>query len=1046
MRSTTFGFGLIALALSFASGDAAAQGRSDSCNFETPVVRPLELARVGGRDYLLVCNTPDSSLEIYDTAGLRRVARVRTGLEPVSVRWSAQQGACYTCNAIGDSITRIVLTSDASGLRARLDRSEWVGDSPMDLAFSADGRLLFVTHESMGALSLRDARSLRAVAPGFEDVQLVDDWLAPVEGLKEPRQTMRVGDKLFVLGFRGGHSFFHDFDLWSYDFKLGRTRKLGGLGTQKAGMRVDSQGRLWVVGGDAENQRAGQAAVAAAPTGFVRSLLHRIDGAGSANARVATRDLNRDRMGQVAPRARALAQPYDLAIYEGGTRPFKVFVAAFGSDRVGVVDAADPDPAKWSIRAIDIPLRALSRGQMAGPRGLVFKPANPTVQGDPGDRIYCFNRIDASVYAIDPMRERVVSAALLANDPVPDYVRRAQHFLYSAKLSGNGFVSCASCHLDGRTDGLAWDLSDPKSPKALDPSLLDGVTDGAVRGMTSFPATKGRMVTQRLQGLVQGEAAPGSAVFFSTVPHHWRADQDFQAFNGAYVDLQGMANIGPPQGPKRGISARDMRFFEEFVHSIHYPPNPEQAKDRRFTGTLGDPDKRDGSLALRGLKLFHTEPIADGAGINNPDFGGRSCVQCHSLPDGSNHRITRTGVTTSQPVESATLRGLQQKEAVLERGALTTSGVVTGEFGLEHSGSTRSINDFNTFVFGHDFQSTQRRALLDAMTRFVRELDHGVAPIVGFPVTIDQNTSRGEVDFALAFLRRQAHEAGAGLVAQVSSAQGDFGYSYDPVTQRWTEEDSARVASSAQILAQLRSADDRVVLQAVPLGDERRLASVRGKARVRRGPAPSALALAAMRPMVAYRDVPRLTKNWAPGPKSNPLAFFWDGKWTDTRQAIPTPPSLQAMRVMQHGLIQDGDVKMRLRHEASRRFRVSGSNIRPGARLVLLMTNDPSLPPGHAQLDKMLPIDVPIYATGERNSAGRPIYESSVEASPRLLYSLLLGGPAAPGVKAALDARLPEPPARGTFRPKTWNRFWLWVINEDGSFADGGWQALRLSD
>lgn len=1020
------------------------QGRTDYCNFESPLLRPMTLARVGGQDWLLVCNSPDSSLEIYDTVTLTRVARIPTGLAPASVVYNAKLGVAYTANAIGDSITRVVLSIDGKALRARLDRTEWVGDSPMGIAFSQDGATLFVTNESQSAIGVRDARTLKPLAPGFERVDLVDDWSAPVEGVKEPRAIDRVGNSLFVLGFRGGHSFYHDFDLWSLDLKTLRIRKLGGLGTQKANFRADSKGRLWVVASDAQNQLRGLAAVAKAPTGFVKSLLHRVDAPGTASASVATRDLNLDVLGKPVDRARALAQPFDLALMEQNGEVRKVFVAAFGSDRVGVVDARDTDPAKWAIRAIALPLRAKSRSGMAGPRGLVFKAANPAVRGDPGPRVYVFNRLDATIVEIDPDKELVTRMVELAHDPVPTYIRRGQRFLYSAKLSGSGFVSCASCHIDGRTDGLGWDLSDAASPKPLPPALIDGVTDALVRGAKNFPATKGIMVTQSLQGLVQSEVAPGSGALFSTVPHHWRGDQDFLAFNGAFVDLQGMPNLSGPNEPVRGVSERQMREFEEFAHSIHYPPNPEQPKDRRHSGSLGDPDKQDGSYGARGLKLFHTEPIADVTRQNDPDLAGRSCVQCHSLPDGSNHKITRTGITNPQPVETPTLRGLQQKEAVIERGGVGTGFVVLGEFGTEHSGAQRSINEFNATVFGHDFPGP-RMQLLEAITTFTREFDHGVAPLVGFPITVDRtNATSAGVSFALGFYSRQVREANVGLVAHVETTKGSFGYSFDPLTSRWTEEVTGASLETKTLLASLQSADDRLVFQAVPLGDERRLAATDGVGRVRRGPAPSRIRLETMRPMVAYRDVPRLTKNWVPGKKSDPLSFFWDGAWSDNRLPVATPASLTRLRIFQYGLIQDAQYTMQLRHEAPRRFRVSGMDIRPGARLLILVSNDQGLPPPHSQLDKMIPIDMPLYASGERTASGAPIWETAAEAAPELGYVLALGGPAAPGVRANLADRLPEPPSTGSFQPATWNRHWVWVLNEDGTYGNGGWQPLVL--
>ena len=143
-------------------------------------------------------------------------------------------------------------------------------------------------------------------------------------------------------------------------------------------------------------------------------------------------------------------------------------------------------------------------------------------------------------------------------------------------------------------------------------------------------------------------------------------------------------------------------------------------------------------------------------------------------------------------------------------------------------------------------------------------------------------------------------------------------------------------------------------------------------------------------------------------------------------------------------LIQDGKLAIRMRHEAPRRFRISGRDIRPGARLVLFFTDDATLPPPHAQFDKMSVLDMPIYATSETSSAGHAIFETAVEAAPKLAYALLLGGPAAPGVRETFARTLQEPPSKGSFYPATWNRYLVFVVNEDGTFASGGWQALTF--
>ena len=251
-------------------------------------------------------------------------------------------------------------------------------------------------------MSWRHSLTLAPVIPGFsESIDLTDNFLRPGQALKEPRAIVMNGTRIFTRGHRGGHSFAHDFDLWSFDLATMRVTALGGLGSWKANMAFAKNGDLFVVASDAQNRIRGRANVAKAPTGFVKSLLHKITGAGTRTAKVFSRDLNTDNAGKPVAKQKALAHPMDVAIYERKNGA-KVFIAAMHSDRLGIVDASNKDPAKWKIRVLDIPRTKGSISTMAGPRGLALKSAIKGLGGDPGDRLYVLNRLDNSIAVVDP--------------------------------------------------------------------------------------------------------------------------------------------------------------------------------------------------------------------------------------------------------------------------------------------------------------------------------------------------------------------------------------------------------------------------------------------------------------------------------------------------------------------------------------------------------------------------------------------------------------------------------------------------------------------
>ena len=1034
----------------------SAQGRDSFLNLEIPQVAPITVARVGSQDFILACNTPDNRLEVFDVRGLRLITRVPVGLRPVSVTYDKVHGVAYTADMLGDSVTRLSLTMDSArkNLQVRVDRTVYVGDEPMMVLPARDGKTLFVTKNTRNALAWIQAKSLLPVVPGWsERIPLFNSFQNPTQALKQPR-FLAMGPKggLFVLGFQGGHSWLHDSDLWSFDFQKQRASMLGGLGTCKAGMAFQKNGDLWVVACDAQNQRISEPVVAAAPTGFVKSLLHRIRGLGSSKVRVETRDLNQNRQGQPVSYKDSLAHPMAVAVYEPSKGPLKVFVAAFHRDRIGVVLPGQAPARQWTVRGFGIPKAPLSANPLAGPRGLALRYGIPGNPGDPGDRLYVMNRLDNSIAEVDPVREKVLRVQALGNDPTPRYIRLGRRFLYDAGLSGNGFDACASCHIDGRSDGLGWDLSaaSPAGAELYNPKLVDGVTDQRVLSLKKkYPFVKGTKITQSFQGLATAEVEGKGQRLFSNNPLHWRGDRpDLSFFNAAYVGLMGMKNLAPPGKRPMGILPQEMKAFEEFSYSVHFPPNPDQPLDRSYSGVFGNQDLEDGTGALLGLKLFHTRALRDPqSNIAEARSAGRSCVQCHALPGGSNNRLTSFSLGgIPQVMETPALRGLQEKEARWIFDPLQTSQIITNEFGLGNSGAQADIVDFTQFGFAHDFRKTEK-GKLDALAKFLREFDTGVAPSVGLPWTVEKGKENTPAtQFLLGLFEGQVKKANAGLAVHALLIQGESGFWFDPEVGKYREEPGGRVLSRGALMGLLRNPKDRLVFLQTPLGSSRRIAAPTGQARILSGPPASRIELLPMPVASPWKQVPLMDKNWLPGPKSKPKAFVWEGVYSGTNTKVPEPPSLKALRSMQWGLLKDssGFGLKKLRHEAPRRFRLAANHLRPGAKLLLLTSSDPKSPPPNLNLTQLTPLLLNLFPTGMRTKDGRSIYETSAELGPKAVYTLMLGGSAAPGVLSALEGRLPEPPLKGTFDPIHWNKHWVWVLQEDGKISTGGWQRIRI--
>lgn len=1069
-RNPLMAFALILLAPSV----LLAQGQGDYFNVESPQVHPIELARISGHDYLLITNTPDNSVEIWDTdesvpLDRRFLARVPVGLEPVSVRWMAELERFYTANFLGDSVTvvRLEAPGGPNTLQAIRERTEFAGDEPQDVALAAvdvSGVLrqtLVVPQRSPDGFAWIDAFTLQPILPGVftldsrlpsgQDID--NDGQLDDLALKEPRTATVACNTLFVLGEKGGNTAAYDVDLHAIPLGGGPQQQFGKLGSTNFAMEFDVDDTLYVTGGMALNTvRRDEPVVAAAPTGFVEHRLYRVDALCSGSPNIDTRDLNFRGIGgsgQVlpVPAAVALAQPTDLEVVRtGDADQVRVYMAAFGSDRVGILEGSASQPlSTWARRTIDIRPGALPVANPAGSRGLAFKRRNQEQQNDPGQRLYVLNRISNTVTVIDGATETVLFEFPLLNDPTPADTRVGRTFLYSARFDAKGVNSCASCHVDGRTDRLAWDLGDPGMIPVGIPSELFGFP----LSPSEFPADKEHMVTQSLQGLLNFEIEPVSQDLVTNAPYHWRGDRPtFLDFNGAFVSLLGARNE---------LEDGEMERFRTFINNINYPGNPRQPLGRDYSGDFLGTEGINSTGATLGMVAFHLLPTV----------GTASCVHCHTLPEGSNNLLTEflgatnphdlTEVLANQPSETAAMRGLFQKEARLSRNGseIVESQPITGVEGLFHSGflleSAPSLDHnatggINSFV--RNFNALTANQLEDEVSQYTHELDWGVAPIVGISYTVDTvNLAAPLTTSAFNLFEGQVLVANAGLAVQARIAGVNRGFYYDAerTPAAYREEPGGAVFTRAALASLLATADDRLVAISTPLGSARRVAHPNGRPLILPGPAPSAPELLAMVPNTANADIPQMIFNWASG-----------------GAAAHGGASAHMTRLLQLGLIQSsppGENAFGLgavpRHDAPRRFRVAARNLRPGAFLEVFLPVPAgfpgaitTLPPSPFGQQPVRRVRLPIYPTDDRvGEEGIPVWETAVELDPLEYYTIMLGGLGDTSVAAARADNtfmIPEAPLGLTFNAAGRNWVYTRVGNADGTMTVGGWQRLRI--
>lgn len=1069
-----FAVGAVPLALAWllcmiATAQVTAQGTF--ANLETPHVKPITTASVTRdgvtRNLVLVCNSADNSVEIYDgQAPFSFLQRVPVGIGPTTVRWHPTLSSFYTCNFDGDSVSRVKLELIRQGGTlvpfGSLIATQHVGDQPADVAFDATGAAAIITLSGRSEVVQVNATTLAIQFSNYvltaDDPTLANipqlpvpaSQLPPAVAPKAPRQLEKLSDgRSFVLNFMSEDQVVPglpvnahvDVDVW-FDDPLNPTgnanfagRQFGGLGTTNQAFAISEDGtKMVVVGTLALNGAVGEAAVAAQTFGFVESRMWIVDipigqtpsvrpEAPSGMAppmSLMSRNLNRN-YAATAPTpvvlANALSQPSDVVLIPDGAGGIaRIAITCFHSDTVTILTVNPATPGGYD--EVQIPIPVLSPGlnySTSGPSGIAYD-ANTEL-------LFVTCRLDSTLHCISIATDTIVGSAQLNNDPTPAYIRSGREFLYNASTSSeSGFVSCASCHLNGTTDGLRWDLSGGGSQPV--PDQLQGMIGNKFH---SFPAAKGPLVTQTLQGLVNYEVNANGQYLLTNAPYHWRGDRaGFEAFNGAFVSLLGRGSL---------LTGGQMFAYKQFINSIRHPSNTEQPIDRVVKGTLGtDPDNPlQATGGKLGLQVFHNW-ASDG-----PLRGG--CVGCHTLPEGSDNVLTEgfSHAGFNSGLETAAMRNLTPREPLLIRSFGVNDRIIAlGNAGLTHKGVEAGAvflmpTSLNRFVEGPVFNyppggtSASVLETTEAVTEYVRRFDFALSAAAGIAFTLVGNLA---IDMpAMGFFENQVAEANIGMAMIVRSGRVYRGFYFDTSINppMYREEGTTTLLTRAAVAAFASQPDTAVVIQGTAPGNERRIASPTGIGTqlVDLANAPSNLSPQPMAPMTYHVDIPKFKNNILINTATTPFTV-----------TAPPETSVWALHTLQLSVLNNFGVNS-LHHEPPRRMRITGDNIRHGAKLVFVIpTTSPGALP--AQLLELDLYPTKFFANGKR------IWETEEELGPTVQFVLLNGGPFAPGVvPTAYRAITPTTPP---LQPLVWNKYAFAVLNEDGTSGFTPFVPLTVQD
>jgi YVTN family beta-propeller protein len=763
-------------------------------NFEGKLTRPVCLSPDGTR--LFAVNTADARLSVFDVshpANPFLIAEIPVGIEPVSVN-AVNNDEAWVVNEESDSVS---IVSVSKGI---VVDTLYAKDEPVDVVFA--GGKAFVSESRNRQIAVFDAsnhslltnivlfgESPRSLAVNNDGTKIYAAFalsgnrttIIPVGNAPPQSPNTNNPPKVSLIvdatDTNWAPSFIKytlpDNDVAEIDVATMTTnRYFTRLGTVNLGIAVQpGSGDLFVANTDARNL------VHFEPNLKSFFATNRITHVDITSGTSMYYDLNPGfdpANFTLANRTNALAQPAAVLFEPAGTN---LYVAAFGSDRIARIDAASGAVLSRIELCPSATGSASDSRNMRGPRGLAFKP---------GAALYVLNRISGTISIIDPSSETVLREIPVGSyDPTTAVIRQGRGFLYDAKLSGNGTVSCASCHVDAEMDMLAWDLGDPGGQPEAHKSISVFGTGVFGTNTTSVHPMKGPMVTQTLRGLNTLD------------PFHWRGDRtNFTHFNVAFTNLLGGVPLSDP----------DMNVYRDFIDTVRFEPNPNENLDRTLPSSLPG---------------FAGNPATGFTNFINTFAPGTSCTSCHGFPEGSLRLIINSNFfQVFQDFKVAHLRNIYQKQDFNPAaGASSIAG-----FGMTHDGAFANAFNFlsRPFFEGLSIDATRKNNI----NAYLQCFDTGMSPAVGYSRTLaSTNVSSPGISNDWALLENQAFPAQTiDLIVKGTIDGQRHGMLYQPGLNVYQPDSTNLPSLTHSQLAAKVLAGDTLTIMGVPTGSGQRMA------------------------------------------------------------------------------------------------------------------------------------------------------------------------------------------------------------------------------
>ena len=386
-------------------------------------------------------NPDTDTVTAVDADDLEKAFESRVGRTPRTLA-QAPDGTIWVVNEGSHDIS--VLDSGDGEVVDRIKLP--FASMPYGVAFAPDGRAAYVTLQALGRL-LRVNPATRTVVDSLALGPDADGVVPRPRGVAVDGTGGRVLVSRFVAPEAGGEVY--DVDVVGGTMNLARTIGLAidpGPDTPESGRGVPNYLGAPAISPDGADARvpskkdnigrgAGRDGLALTHESTVRTIVSRIDLAAEREDLAGRIDLDEHDTASAV----AFSRLGDL-----------VFVAIQGSNAVAVIDAYG------GAQVGGIPTGAAPQGLALGDEERLY------VQNFLGRSLSVFD-VAGLLSGTGESVRLLAEIDLVENETLSAEVLRGKRIFYdasSSEMSLEGYISCASCHLDGGQDGRVWDFTD----------------------------------------------------------------------------------------------------------------------------------------------------------------------------------------------------------------------------------------------------------------------------------------------------------------------------------------------------------------------------------------------------------------------------------------------------------------------------------------------------------------------------------------------------------------------------------------------------------